>query len=228
MLLASDWRSAFERYGAGWVRAGGALDELVPVTPAVTGVGELECDGVLLTGGSDVEPQRYGEPPLAGITLETDGARDALDLAVLSRADSRGWPVLGICRGLQILNVHRGGSLIQDLDSAGLEGHTSAGARDHLAHIVTRDPHSRWLSQLPDEFRVNSRHHQAARRRGDGLRVVASAPDGVVEAIEGIDTDRFLLAVQWHPEDVAGGAHEAVFRAFRASCESFAASWSGR
>jgi putative glutamine amidotransferase len=228
MLLTNDSRNSFERYGAAWVRAGGDLGELVPVSPDGAAVDRRECDGVVITGGADVEPRCYGELPLAGVVLETDGNRDALDLDVLSRADARGWPLLGICRGLQILNVHRGGSLFQDLDTAGLPGHTSAGARDRLAHSVTRDPGSRWLRHLPGEFRVNSRHHQGVCRLGDRLRVVAAAPDGVVEAIEGVEEERFVAGVQWHPEDVVGGPHEAVFRVFRTACERFAASRSGR
>ena len=222
MLLSTSRRNDCERYGAAWVRAGGDAAEIVPVTPAAAAVDELECDGVLLTGGPDVEPWRYGEPPLAGVALQPDAERDALDLAVLARAEARGWPVLGVCYGCQVLNVQRGGSLIQDLDGAGLPGHRLAGAREALAHAVTRDPASRWLRHLPSEFAVNSRHHQAVLRPGDGLRVVATAPDGVVEALEGEEEDRFVLGVQWHPEDVIGGPHEAVFRAFRTACTRFA------
>lgn len=228
MLLSERRRADLERYAAAWVRAGGSAADIVPVTPAGASPDELECDGVLLTGGPDVEPWRYGEAPLPGVGLQPEGERDALDLDVLARADARRWPVLGICYGCQVLNVHRGGSLVQDLDAAGLPGHRFVGARDALVHPVTRDPRSRWLSRVPDEFLVNSRHHQAVGRPGAGLRVVASAPDGVVEALEGVEADRFLLAVQWHPEDVAGGPHEEIFRSFREACAVFAAGRSGR
>ena len=228
ILLGSHWQSNFERYGAAWVRAGGSFDEIVPVSPESMPAGDLDCAGVLLTGGADVEPARYGEAPAAGIALETSGERDDLDLAVLARAEACRWPLFGICRGLQILNVHRGGSLYQDLDSAGLSGHRVDGARDTLAHSVTLAGGSRWLRHLPGEFRVNTRHHQAARRLGGRLRAVAAAPDGVIEAVEGEDGDRFVVAVQWHPEDLAGGAHEALFRSFREACSRFAAARGGR
>ena len=228
MLLGSDWQPSFERYGAAWVRAGGTFAEIVPISPATAPVNGLESDGVLLTGGADVEPWRYGEAPAAGVELETSSERDTLDLAVLARAEARGWPVLGICRGLQILNVHRGGSLIQDLDAAGLPGHRAQGARELLAHPVRRGPGSRWLRTLPDEFAVNSRHHQAVGRAGQRLQVAATAPDGVVEALEDREATRFVAAVQWHPEDLIGDAHEEVLRAFRSACETFAADRSGR
>jgi putative glutamine amidotransferase len=142
---------------------------------------------------------------------------------VLARAEARRWPLFGICRGLQILNVQRGGSLYQDLDSAGLSGHRVDGARDTLAHTVALTGDSLWLRHLPGEFSVNTRHHQAARRLGGRLRVVAAAPDGVIEAVEGEDGDRFVVAVQWHPEDLVGGIHEALFRAFREACARRAA-----
>jgi len=228
VLLSDDRRHDFERYAAAWVRAGGAATELVALTPAAARVEGLECDGVLLTGGPDVEPWRYGEAPLAGVPLQPDAARDALDVAVLRRADDRGWPVLGVCYGCQVLNVQRGGSLVQDLDAAGLPGHRHAGPRDAVAHPVRRDAVSRWLRDLPAEFAVNSRHHQAVARAGAGLRAVATAPDGVVEALEGDDADRYVVAVQWHPEDLVGGPHEALFRGFRAACARRAAARSGR
>ena len=228
MLLSASRRNDCDRYSAAWVRAGGAAGEIAAGTPAAPATDGLEYDGVLLTGGPDVEPWCYGEPPLAGVDLQPDLDRDALDLAMLARADERGWPVLGVCYGCQVLNVQRGGTLIQDLDGAGLAGHRFAGARDALAHAVRRDPSSRWLRHLPAEFAVNSRNHQAVRRPGRGLRVVATAPDGVVEALEGEEQNRFVLAVQWHPEDVAGGPHEAVFRAFRAAWRRFASARGGQ
>jgi putative glutamine amidotransferase len=228
MVLGSHWQANFERYGAAWVRAGGAFDEIVPVSPASAPGNGLDCDGVLLTGGADVEPWRYGEAPAAGVELDTSGERDELDLAVLARADAHRWPLLGICRGLQILNVHRGGSLYQDLDTAGLPGHRVESPRDALAHAVRLEPATRWLAHLPGEFLANTRHHQAVQRPGRGLRVVANAPDELIEAVEGEEEDRFLVAVQWHPEDIVGGAHEAVFRAFRDACAGFAARRGGR
>jgi putative glutamine amidotransferase len=223
MLLSTEWRPAFTRYGGAWVRAGGSFDELLPLSPLDELPPDLECDGVLLTGGADVGPECYGERPAPGIELDTCPPRDALELAVLARADERRWPLFGICRGQQILNVQRGGTLFQDLDSAGFPGHRVDTPRDAPAHAVRRQGAARWLDLLPAEVMVNTRHHQAVRRIGRGLRAVAAAPDGVVEALEGDDADRCVMAVQWHPEDIAGGVHEALFRAFREACARRAA-----
>jgi putative glutamine amidotransferase len=224
VLLAHSDDRQFEiaRFDAAWRRAGGNGDELVSITPATAAAtlgNGLDADGVLLTGGPDVEPWRYGREPLAGADLRPDRARDALDLELLAHADARGWPVLAVCYGCQILTVARGGELIQDLDMAGKPGHRVLEPKDFLAHTVSRSPSSRLLRTLPPEFAVNTRHHQAVLRPGDRLRVVATAPDGVIEALEGVEEDRFVLAVQWHPEHIAGGPHDEVFRLFREACE---------
>jgi putative glutamine amidotransferase len=222
LLVHSDDRK-FEvaRFGAAWRRAGGGAGELVAVTPATaaaTLAGGIECDGVLLTGGPDVEPWRYGCDPLVGAELHPDRARDALDLEVLAFADANRWPVLAVCYGCQILAVARGGELIQDLDLAGKPGHRVLEPKDFLAHTVSRSPASRLLGTLPAEFAVNTRHHQAVMRPGNRLRVIATAPDGVIEALEGVEDDHFVLGVQWHPEHIEGGPHDEVFRLFRAAC----------
>lgn len=222
LLVHSDDRQ-FEvsRFSAAWRRAGGGDGELISVAPATAPAvlaGGLDCDGVLLTGGPDVEPWRYGREPLAGADLHPDRARDTLDIELIAHADARGWPLLAVCYGCQILTAARGGELIQDLDMAGKPGHKILEPKDFLAHTVTRSPASRRLSTLPAEFAVNTRHHQAVLRPGARQRVVAVAPDGVIEALEGLDEDRFELAVQWHPEHIAGGPHDEVFRLFRAAC----------
>jgi putative glutamine amidotransferase len=223
MLLSTEWRPAFERYGGAWVRAGGSLAEILPRSPMDELAADLDCDGVILTGGADVGPECYDEEPAPGVELDTCPPRDALELAVLARADERRWPLFGICRGQQILNVQRGGTLHQDLDVAGFPGHRIDTPRDALAHAVRRQGPARWLDLLPAEVMVNTRHHQAVRRLGRDLRVVASSPDGVIEAVEGEDPDRCVMAVQWHPEDIVGGAHEELFRAFRGACARHAA-----
>ncbi len=226
ILLAHSDDRQFEiaRFAAAWRRAGGSDDELLGIAPATAAatLGDgLEADGVLLTGGPDVEPWRYGREPLAGAELHPDRARDTLDLELLAHADTRGWPVLAVCYGCQILAVARGGELVQDLDMAGKPGHRVVEPKDFLAHTVTRSPASRLLRTLPAEFAVNTRHHQAVLRPGDRLRVVAVAPDGVIEALEGVEEDHFVLAVQWHPEHISGGPHDGVFRLFREACAGF-------
>lgn len=220
LLAHSDTRPfELERYGAAWEAAGGRREELVPVTPATaTGwiEGGVKPAGVILTGGPDVEPWRYGQAPLAGVALHPDAARDALDLKLLVRADEAGWPVLAVCYGCQLLAVARGGSLIQDLPTAGLEGHGVYEPLDRLAHRVQMLA-ARLLSWLPSEFEVNSRHHQAIADPGR-LRVVGRSPDGVIEAVEDDEAGRFVVGVQWHPENLLIEPHLELFRRFRAAC----------
>lgn len=151
-------------------------------------------DGVVLTGGGDIEPAAYGATTHAA-TKYTDAARDAYDALVMERVVAREIPTLGICRGLQLTNVVYGGTLAQHLD-----GHEA----DHLAydtaHTVQVEPGTRLAGLLGHgEVEVNSLHHQAVDRLGDGVRAVATSADGVVEAIELDGADHFL-AVQWHPE----------------------------
>jgi putative glutamine amidotransferase len=227
LLSHSDDRQfEIERFGAAWRRAGGSDVELVPIAPATASAvlaDGARFDGVLLTGGPDVEPWRYGREPLAGAKLHPDHARDELDLDLLARADAQRWPVLAVCYGCQLLAVARGGELIQDLDLAGKPGHRMLEPKDFLAHTVTRSPESRLLRTLPAEFAVNTRHHQAVLSAGARHRVAAVSADGLIEALEGLDDDRFELAVQWHPEHIAGGPHDEVFRLFRQACAAYAA-----
>ncbi len=174
------------------------------------------CDGVLLPGSrADVDPQKYG----AGRDPRTNPAdplRDNADELLLQDAHHMRKPVLGICYGLQSLNVYRCGTLQQHIEST--IDHT---ARE-TTHVVRLDPISllaRILgTALPKgsepEIEVNTSHHQAAARVGAGLRVAAKAADGVIEALEGTSPDHFVLAVQWHPErSPEDTASQAIFRA---------------
>jgi putative glutamine amidotransferase len=161
--------------------------------------------GLLLAGGPDIDPERYDEPR-APETQGPDTARDALELALATEALRRDLPVLAICRGLQMWNVALGGTLTQHVD-----GHRQDGLSD--AHPVQLEPGSRLAGIIgAREYTVNSRHHQAAGRIAEGLVVSARAQDGVVEALERPGT-RFMLAVQWHPEDRTE-RDGALFRAF--------------
>ena len=227
LLAHSDDRPfEVERFGAAWRRAGGAAGELLPVTPATAAVlpaADGGIAGLLLTGGPDVEPWRFGAVPEPDVAVHGDPGRDALDLGLLRRAERAGWPVLAVCYGAQLLNVHHGGTLIQDLDRAGRPGHRVREPKDFVAHRVRRTATSRWLPDLPEELGVNSRHHQAIGRVGAGLLVIARAPDGVVEAVERPEAGRFVVGVQWHPENMAQAEHVAQFAAFRAACLAHAA-----
>ena len=162
------------------------------------------CDAVLLPGSeADVDPVKYGAP-LHPKTAPADLRRDSVDELLLEDAYKFRKPIFGICYGLQILNVHCGGSLVQHIES---DINHEAGRKAAVAHEVAVESGSRLgkivaraggsLAQLP----VNSSHHQSADAPGKGLRIVSrSTQDGVVEAVEGTVPDHFVLAVQWHPE----------------------------
>jgi putative glutamine amidotransferase len=182
----------------------------------------VACDAVLLPGSkADVDPEKYGAQKDPR-TAAADVKRDAVDELVLQHAYHEHKPVLGICYGLQILNVHRHGTLLQHIESS---INHEAGRAVALAHEVEIEPGSLLakivgvtsLGHVP----VNSSHHQSADAVGEGLRVVAHSPtDGVVEAIEGTSPEHFVLGVQWHPErsvDEAGplgDSARAIFRSF--------------
>jgi putative glutamine amidotransferase len=177
-------------------------------------------DGLLLSGGPDIDPAAYGQPPHRCLG-PTEPRLDAFELALAQAADRRGMPVLAICRGAQLLNVARGGTLIQhlpDVVGRAIE-HRQREAADALTHAVEVDPDSRLAEVLGwTEGCVNSFHHQAVDQLGRGLHVTARAPDGTIEALE--DPDRpFLLAVQWHAEYlVRWPQHAPLFEAFVAAC----------
>ncbi|MCU1337211.1 MAG: peptidase [Bryobacterales bacterium] len=160
------------------------------------------CSGLLLTGGTDVNPALYGEP--AGpVTEQPDEERDSVEAALIDEALARDLPLLAICRGMQMLNVRLGGSLIQHLPGA--SRHVRRTPDKGLpAHHVTIEPGTLLAGIAQREtWEVNSRHHQAVARLGSGLRVSAKDPeDGVIEAIE-LPGRRYVLAVQWHPENQA-------------------------
>jgi len=171
--------------------------------------------GLVLTGGEDVEPSRYRAAPHPKLG-ETDAARDAVELALIAGAERRRLPVLAICRGIQILNVALGGTLYQDLGSerAGPVDHSDAAAR----HGLRVEPESLLHHTLATvEASVNSRHHQAIRELAPTLRATAWAEDGVIEGVERRDRAApWTVAVQWHPED---DTEDALFRGFAEAIE---------
>jgi putative glutamine amidotransferase len=175
-------------------------------------------DGILLSGGGDVSPHRYGgvRPEQAA---EIDLARDELEIGLVLAAAEDGKPFLGICRGAQVLNVALGGSLYTaipaDLPQAAKHDYSSETERSLLAHEVEIDPAAR-LARIVGGARlmVNSLHHQAVRDLAPGLQVAARSPDGVVEGLE-LVAHRFGIAVQWHPECLPDQpASQRLFRGF--------------
>jgi putative glutamine amidotransferase len=189
-LVPADYVHAVERAG------GRAL--LVP--PSDDGVDEtLEAlDGLIFSGGSDLDPELYGQEA----HTETSGVvqnRDTAELALLEAALERDMPVLAICRGSQVLNVARGGDLVQHLpDVVGDEKHKHTPG-SFADHDVSLEGGSRLASVLGERAPVKSHHHQGLGKVGEGLRVVAHAEDGTIEAVED-PTRRFALGVLWHPE----------------------------
>jgi putative glutamine amidotransferase len=164
------------------------------------------CDALLLPGGPDVEPRRYGEELRPDCRTEYVADLDATEAAVLRRALDIDLPVLAICRGCQLLNVVCGGTLWQDIAVQGAgdaahDGETAGTPRTQTVHPVVLEPDSLLSGVLQATVvGVNSLHHQALRRVGEGLRVVGRAPDGVVEAVE-MPERRFVVGLQCHPEE---------------------------
>jgi len=180
------------------------LDVSTPVDEALAGI-----DGLLLTGGNDVEPARYGEPAHPA-TVEAEPGRDEFEIGIVTAARAREVPIFAICRGVQVLNVAFGGTLVQDIPSQ------LPGALEHSLpcppHQAFTFAHEVWIEKdsllatlmreriTDDTCEVNSRHHQAVKDVAGGFKVSATAPDGVVEAIED-PAALFCLGVQWHPEN---------------------------
>ena len=205
-------------------RAGG-----VPVIlPVTTELEVISCylgliDGLLLSGGVDVAPDRYGCAPHPQLgVVDTD--RDATEIPLIQAALAQDVPIFGICRGIQTLNVVMGGTLYQDLPSEIRSDivhaqETRSMPREAFSHSIRIEPDSRLRDIVgADEMNVNSFHHQAVRDVADGLRVTAHAPDGVIEAAESV-RHRYVVAVQFHPEDTS--VHDAksqnLFDAFVAA-----------
>ncbi len=183
-------------------------DRVVAYEAALTGVGLVPVRnpesldglaGLLLTGGTDLNPALYGEEPHPE-TQPSDDGRDALEIRLLQQALAIDLPVLAICRGLQLFNVVHGGTLIQHLDDGAHEKREDlpVSADNHTAEV---EPETKLAAIVGcGKIAVNSRHHQAIGQLGDGLRVSAVSEDDVIEAVERPDK-AFALAVQWHPED---------------------------
>ena len=152
-------------------------------------------DGLLVPGGWDVGPEEYGGKGVPEAT-PVDRALDQTEVALVRSAVESGLPVLGICRGQQLINVALGGSLLPHID--GHDGHGQP--RSRLAHAVAIDPQSEFGRVAPQQLMVNSLHHQAVKEVAPGLRVTAHSPDGIIEAIE--SPDGMVVAVQSHPEEL--------------------------
>jgi putative glutamine amidotransferase len=205
------WSAA--AYSRNVAEAGGA-PVLLPYALTDCGVDEVidVLDGLVLSGGGDIDPRRYATQWVGTATNVVD-ERDAFEFAITEAALDRQLPTFGICRGLQSLNVACGGTLHVDLSTADRRHADHAGALERLRHEVTVAPDST-LAELvgPKPFSVNSDHHQAVLEPGGRLRPVCWSDDGVIEAVEGTDTG-FLIAVQWHPERIDTPQSRSLFSA---------------
>ena len=202
----------------------GGLPILIPVQIQ----GELletlfrQVDGLIFSGGGDIDPTLYGETPQLDNLNEIQPARDTLEIKLMQLATQAGKPFFAICRGIQVMNVANGGSLWQDVARQKPQAirhdyfHGDAQPRDYLAHEVTLEPSSLLGKILEtDRLPVNSLHHQGVKRAAPPLRAVGYAADGLVEVLEARDHP-FGLGVQWHPEELVANQETArkMFAAF--------------
>ena len=203
-VLGADRSQVNAAYVRAVLRAGGIPLILPPlIRPQDAGTVLDGLDGLVLSGGEDVDPAHFNSEPHPALG-DVDPVRDAFELALFREAWRRRLPVLAICRGIQLVNVALGGTLWQDIPSqrpAAL-GHKHTGDRDDRTHPVALVPGSRLAAALgTTRCEVNSFHHQSVRELAAGLVITATAPDGEIEGLEGAEGAPWLLAVQWHPEE---------------------------
>ena len=224
------WEAVLDAYTKAVLGAGG-LPVILPIAPTEPVLSRVEgpvlieeyletIDGLIMTGGADIHPCFYGQIVLERCG-EIDEERDRFEVELIHAARGRDLPFLGICRGLQVLNVALGGTLYQDLSYRAGTDPTHMNSREQrgeAAHPVAVAPGSRLAAIIgARELPVTSTHHQVIRDLAPGLTVSAVAPDGVIEGIEG--PGRFLIAVQWHPERMAA-RHPEQLALFRSLVES--------
>ena len=213
---------AFTTYTEAIRRAGG-IPVVIPPQPENADEIIEELDGLVLAGGDDCDPSAYGEARHP-TTEPGDPRRLTNDLSLAKAARERGIPTLGICLGAQMMNVAAGGTLIQDIDSSISTDikHASEPADRHR-HDVTFEKNTRLSNILGGRpLNVNSSHHQAVGKVGEGLKVTAHAPDGIIEGLED-PSHPFYVGVQWHPEDMTGEpSASTLFGAFVEAARKFA------
>lgn len=220
-------------YFKAMLAAGAGPDEIVLVSAADVSRARADAfDGVLFAGGDDVDPAFYGEEKKHE-SVHIDRPRDEFEFNLLEHALNRRLPILGICRGTQMINVKFGGTLYQDLtsDATPEVEHKQNGSRGNTSHLVTlTDPDSQLASIFSGSCRVNSLHHQAIRCLGRGLKVTAHSEDGLVEAVETAEAYPFFVAVQWHPEELVHEHEEqrALLAQFVSKCREAAEASAGR
>lgn len=211
------WQALADDYIRSVLLAGGT-PVIVPIVSGEEASSYLEgLDGLIISGGCDASPLTFGADT-TGAVGEICTERDELELALLRQAlDIPGFPVLGICRGCQVLNIALGGTLVLDIDTEKNGDHFLARQRMQVfTHRIEKAPGSRIELLLGTEDRVNSYHHQCVDRPGNGVEITARDCHGVAECIEVPGREGFTLGVQWHPEGLApcGNNHLNIFKAF--------------
>ncbi|MDX6400580.1 MAG: putative glutamine amidotransferase [Gaiellaceae bacterium] len=202
------------------LESAGLIPLIVPPLSSASAAAAImdSVSGLVLTGGEDVDPARYGEKRNEKVRY-VNAARDTTEVALIEAAKARGKPVLAICRGIQILNVALGGTLVQDIPSQcdTSIAHDEDSPRDTRSHEISVDPGSLIAKAVGTEhLTVNSFHHQSVKRVADGMRVTARAPDGIIEGLESTG-DWWVMAVQWHPEEMTDSPEpwdRGLFKAF--------------
>ncbi|MFJ5769074.1 gamma-glutamyl-gamma-aminobutyrate hydrolase family protein [Psychrobacillus sp. NPDC093180] len=221
-----EWQMLADDYIVAIERAGG-VPVILPITEDIETLTPLlqKLDGILFSGGSDIDPNYYGEYPKFGLGF-IEPKRDAHEIKLAQKVlFEMNVPVLGICRGMQLLTVATGGTLYQDLQSqkpAGINHSVPKALRHHAFHPVEIEKDS-ILYQIYEttELGVNSFHHQAVKDMGQGFKATMLAPDGIVEGMELQNGDRFVVAVQWHPEmmEAKVSTIRPLFNAFVEKCK---------
>ena len=206
------------------LRKAGAVPVIIPPQPENADEVVRELDGLLLAGGDDCDPAAYGEQRHPSVDPVMEPRRQTNDISLARAARQHGIPTLGICLGMQVMNVSAGGTLVQDIAS---QMETDI---DHVSPPLARKRHDVIIEKGTKlagiigerELNVNSSHHQAIRKVGSGLRITALAPDGVIEGLEDAALP-FYVGVQWHPEDMTGeGSADSLFGAFVDAARKFA------
>ena len=210
--MKSKYVQSLERAGAGvlWV-------ELEDIEKAVETA--LSCDGLLLPGGADIDPKLYGQEASEKCGKPNE-KRDSAEPKMLESFLKTGKPILGICRGVQLLNVYMGGTLLQDIKEEQKYNHSDFLTRAKSAHPISIEKGSKLYDIFGTETAsVNSLHHQAVDKVGNGLRITAKSEDGFIEALE-LEGYPFCVAVQWHPEHMSKKSEEQrkLFSAFVFAC----------
>ena len=189
-----------------WVAQAPAIPYMVPQPSSVLSMQDIvnDLDAIIISGGADLCPKSYGETPLKP-EWNGDYLRDQYEIALFNTAKDLKKPILGICRGHQLINVAMGGTLYQDIEmqvSSAIQ-HRDAEIYDNLGHDIVIEPNSILADIFPDQTSaaINSVHHQSIKNLGDGLSVQArSVKDGIIEAVFSTDPNTYIMGVQWHPE----------------------------